>query len=222
MQRLFVLALCTIGLASCTSKIGRVEVLVTDAEGIPFEGALVSVAAPEQFGRTASDRTGAVLFENISTGELWVEAYCPGANGVGRLIQFTTMHINRFAHNVLRIAVPTGHCAEPPYSERVVKLRGYYNFGFEHSDFDPCNRDALNLSTNTFSGKSFIWVESIYSGEPPVEPDTTYYMEIEGLLKGPGQYGHLGGAHYELSIAKSSKPIRVDSRNCTRDAPDAA
>ena len=63
----------------------------------------------------------------------------------------------------------------------------------------PCDAGPLNLSTNTFSGRNNIWVDK-WPADTTLQWDKLYYLEFEGTLKGPGNFGHLGVSDYELEI----------------------
>jgi hypothetical protein len=220
--RLATLGLALTMMASCTSQPPSVTVFVSHQDGRPFANALVTVDAPEQYGRHPTNSAGVVRFLRIPEGEWGVEVHCPSANFIGKQISYRPVLVTTTADNIHRTVVPTDFCDEPPYSERTVRLRGYYHAGFEFSAFEPCGAEALNLSKNTFSGSNYIWVELHDSVRPTLEDDTIYFVEVEGVLKGPGSYGHMGGGDYQLTITGVTNPRKVPTQDCRRDLRDAA
>jgi len=73
--------------------------------------------------------------------------------------------------------------------------RGHYTFGFEHSDFQPCERSEM-------------WWVSLEEGEnlakaamaTPGITNATVYVEVKGEVSATGHYGHLGLFKREIVV----------------------
>lgn len=84
--------------------------------------------------------------------------------------------------------------------DEVITTAGHFVYGFEFSSFIPCNASALGLKSNIRlqAVGIWVWLPSELSGT--LKPNVRYYIEATGVLRGPGHFGHLGSAPYELRI----------------------
>ena len=75
--------------------------------------------------------------------------------------------------------------------------RGHFTFGFEHSDFHPCDRNEM-------------WWVSWEKGEKLADAamaikgitNATVYVEVQGDVSATGHYGHLNGYKREIVVRK--------------------
>lgn len=98
-------------------------------------------------------------------------------------------------------------CVEPPLRKQRMRLAGLYSRGFENSSFMPCT--GMPPEARYYDRPAFYWVDM-----PPaldraiartVNPSDsgmgrTVYVEWLGTTTGPGTYGHMGMALYQLDV----------------------
>lgn len=199
---------------------GSLAATITDAGGgAPPDGVLVAVGAPNYYRRHAADSDGNLTLLDVPAGRWRVDVHCPSMTGVGREIVRKKITISRGTQVQFDVVVPQEHCDEPAYSERHVAVLGYYARGFEMSNFTPCNPDNLNLTKNNFFDPPYIWVWFSEGTGFEVEAGTLFFVEAKGVMKGPGQFGHLGMSAYELAIDEviASRPVnRINCRKVNR------
>lgn len=108
----------------------------------------------------------------------------------------------------LVVRVPTHGCLERPPETRRREYRGRYTSGFEASNFSPCG-GIPSVPDSVHRFRRHVWVRfapkvNMKGVKWPEFADTaqypTVYVRWEGILDGPGSYGHLGGAAYELVV----------------------
>jgi hypothetical protein len=110
----------------------------------------------------------------------------------------------------LELLIDTEKCREPIASTRRIHLRGVYVAEFEGLVFTPC-RDNQGVLEATWGRRKLqrAWIEFAASTRlvTPKWPRGSgdeyrgrWYMEVSGILTGPGQYGHLGVSPYDLKV----------------------
>jgi|JI10StandDraft_1071094.scaffolds.fasta_scaffold211587_2 hypothetical protein len=212
--------------AGCAPGTGVVDVTVTTEDGTPFQGVQVSYARGESSERLLTNWTGTLQIRDASTGASAFEIYCPTTYGDKLPIERRSIHVSRFSTTAVRFSVPKGFCENPlndPRNKKVpVTLRGRLRFGFEYSAFDPCNIASLNLTPRDSGRPNDLWVDTQSPMLKGFLPDTTYYVELKGTLLGPGNFGHMGGADYELVISGISKLQDAEPSLCPGGTDDAA
>lgn len=180
----------------------------------PIEYILVSIDAPENYGRLPTDNTGHYQLDEVPPGTWDISFHCPSVSYVGREIHTQNVIVEEGQTTNLSIEVPDSYCYEPAYSERTMVFQGYLSFGFEESNFSPCNVETLDLTRNTFFNQNYIWTNISNLKDYAFKPDTLYFGIIEGMLKGPGQFGHLGVSNYELDVVSAREVTEVDKQDC--------
>ena len=126
----------------------------------------------------------------------------------GRLVHQQTLRLPAAADTQVVVRISAVGCAEPPVRSVRVELRGHYTTGFESSDFRPCG--GLPAEAAVYGPDwGAAWVEfadSVRGRELkwPTLPDTvfdpTLYVRWRGTMTGPGAYGHMGVAIYNLVV----------------------
>ncbi|NUO61952.1 MAG: carboxypeptidase regulatory-like domain-containing protein [Gemmatimonadaceae bacterium] len=189
---------------------------ITDsATGKPVVGALVAAACDRCYGRHPTDSAGRYRLTGLPEGRVTIEAHCPSATGLGGEITTTRVVIAAGRESTLDIRVPPGTCAEPAYVERRGIFRGYYTPGFEASGFIPCADSTLGITAPLLPGKRLFgtraWADFApevgrqhidWPNDAPKDDygNETYFVVWRGVLKGPGQYGHMGVAAFSMVV----------------------
>jgi hypothetical protein len=104
-----------------------------------------------------------------------------------------------------------------PDAGKPVTAVGHFVYGFEYSRFIPCNPAALGLESDIRLQAAGIWIWVPPDRTEALQPNVRYFIEVAGILRGPGRFGHLGSAPYELQIEQllvysDATPPRCDSQ----------
>ena len=95
---------------------------------------------------------------------------------------------------------------DPPAASPLQTFQGYYVSGFERNEFRPeSDLEQRWWLSGAIEGCAFLnFDQERYS------PWRQTYLELQGVLSPPGQYGHLGAYSRELTIIKtvSCRPPR--------------
>jgi hypothetical protein len=126
------------------------------------------------------------------------------------------------------IEVDATQCVEPPLRKLRVRLAGLYAWGFENSSFVPCAGMPPEAAYYDIPGR--YWVDI-----PPMihraiaraaDPEDDHmmgrrvYVEWLGTATGPGQYGHMGMALYQLDVEALYKVSATPPASCRPDGLD--
>jgi hypothetical protein len=121
------------------------------------------------------------------------------------------------------ILVDMQRCADVPIDTVRIRTRGVLSSGFEDGFFTPCKRfDQIELGGyRDFSGLAYLdipeKVPAPPAGWPEVKPENGYYrtfLDVEGDLIGPGSFGHMGVAIYELHVTKVLSANAASKDSC--------
>jgi hypothetical protein len=110
-------------------------------------------------------------------------------------------------------------------------FRGLWSSGFEMSDFSPCPGDSWALASDTVGAgnratATYAWVTSLPDRRANLWPKSkslrarkiasgyVSYVEWHGTITGPGHYGHLGGAPFEIAVDSVIKIRAPSARDC--------
>ena len=196
---------------------GTISVTVTDSvSGAPVVGARVAIWCEGCYGRYPTDSTGHYQFKQVPPGTFRIQFHCPSRTLLGAQISERMVGVSPGKESLVNVRVPEGRCSEPPYSERTGVFRGYWTPGFESSAFVPCADSVLGLSAPLLPGKHVsiptAWADFTPSVKWPPKMNgqanapkdeygnSTYFVVWHGVLKGPGQYGHLGVAGFSMLV----------------------
>ena len=99
----------------------------------------------------------------------------------------------------ITLLVSVGINLFPGYPQGNAFYRGVYDTGFELSMFTPCGVDqGMDAEGN---------LQKIYDFISPVLPEgmhlgdiTEVYIEIDGQVSPPGEYGNLGGLNRQVNV----------------------
>ena len=195
---------------------GSLTGTITDSvTGKPVVGARVAADCARCYGRHPTDSAGRFRLTNLPEGRMAIEAHCPSATGLGAEIAEREVLIAAARETTLDIRVQPGTCVEPAYGERRGIFRGLYTPGFESSVFLPCADSTLGVTAPLLPGKRLFQPTAWADFTPDVRrqridwPDgapkdrsgnRTYFVVWRGVLKGPGEYGHLGVSEFSMLV----------------------
>ena len=170
--------------------------------GRPVAGALVERGRTDASGRYEERRSMPEAFEKIVV-------RCPTRLSFVRTRKIgEAPFVVRGTRADATIDVDTGVCVEPPERKHRRRFAGVYFWGFEQSHFYPC--DGVSAEASYYEYPQGYWVHApsiVYSAlkraMPTPEGDwdsRRVYVEWLGTSTGPGLYGHMGGALYQLDV----------------------
>ncbi len=125
--------------------------------------------------------------------------------------------------DTMDIPLDTQGCTDVPVDTVRVRTRGVLSSGFEDGFFTPCKPfDQIKLGGyRDFSGQAYLgFAKSLIQpreGWPTVKPDHGYariFLDVEGDLIGPGSYGHMGIATYELVVTTVVSAKAASKTSC--------
>lgn len=123
------------------------------------------------------------------------------------------------------IKVDATQCVEPPISRQRMRLAGLYTSGFENSSFLPCA--GMPPDAAYYDRPGHYWVDmppavyhAIAHATSPRDDHgmgRMVYVEWLGTATGPGQYGHMGMALYQLDVEALYKVSATPPASCRPD-----
>jgi len=125
--------------------------------------------------------------------------------------------------DTMDILVDMQRCADVPIDTVHVRTRGVWSTGFEDGFFTPCKPfDQIKLGGyRDFSRMAYLdFPESVIAppgGWPKIKPEGGYnrtFLDVEGDLIGPGSYGHMGVAIYELRVTRVLRAEQASKTSC--------
>lgn len=200
-------------------------VLVDSLTGQPIPHASIRVEGGRGISR--ADSVGRYLLFGLPIGEQRVRLFCPverrywGREFAGRLINVTEGTDS--LHNFI---IPREGCDEPPLESWRGEFTGHYTFGFESSTFKPCDQFSDLRGTAYEGARDAAWVEfapgAWKKDDWPTtgdEPYPEFFVRWRGFVEGPGAYGHLGSATFDMEVTEVLE-VRVPGPNdCRLEEP---
>lgn len=186
---------------------------------------LVGITLRQQPGSTWSDSSGWYAWTGGASGDWRLVFHCPVTRiHRGRAIAEQVVRVTEATDTAITVTLDLRGCAEPPEEEREVTLRGYYRSGFEVSSFRPCPQ-TLHFPDHrgtAYEGliRQNIWVEFTPRTPSPKWPETgrepypEFYVEWRARLRGPGGYGHMGVAMWQLRVSEITVVRPPGDRDC--------
>ncbi len=202
------------GSAAAQDQTGRVRFQVYDeGTGLAVSGAWLQAAAEgERSGSVITDSAGMSTWDDLSPGSWNFRIRCPtGRRWIDtRTIYDATIEVRGGLDSLVRVPTPEEFCREPPVSRRVGVFSGRFTLGFESSTFMP-DRPFADLSDTLYETVQMTaWVTLTKTGQenwqqlqgewPEAGKFACYRVRWRGELAGPGSYGHMGIALYELEV----------------------
>lgn len=190
---------------------GTVEGQVLDARtGAPVPGAWVAARWPARHGRVLTDAAGRFRLDLVEPGAITFDVNCPSRTMLGPRFASVPARADTGRTTTAVVRGDRALCAEPDSGARRVTLRGVYTAGFEESRFVPCETAGpvfAALWGPVHLRHAWVALARRPRGGPSwPAPDTTsgryprWYVEWRGTLTGPGRFGHMGVASYELTV----------------------
>ena len=165
----------------------------------------------DQIGVYASDSRGRYLFFDVRPGTHEVAFFCPTKRAWwGHVFATRSIAVTAQTDSALDFHVVLRDCEEPPLRTWSGEFRGHYRGGFEASDFTPCAAFE-NLKGTAYEGsrRTSAWVSFSEAaraqfrptGGSADDPDNPgAFVRWRATVTGPGSYGHLGVAMYDMLV----------------------
>ena len=172
-----------------------------------------------------TDSLGRYAFPELPAGSWRVAVLCPS---------HTYYHAQRLAVFAVRVewgasvtqdaTVDPSQCREELPDTVRGTFRGHWSIGFEESEFVPCpgTIDSTRIASQPgWGGIWAVWAPGTERNwpEPTPAPDTSgygdrFYVEAQGFVHGPGDFGHLGVAAYELVVERLLRVRTPEPTDC--------
>jgi hypothetical protein len=190
--------------------------------------ALMPTRASPYVSRCARvDTAGVYRIDSLPPGALQLSVSCETLRGLGKSLAVDTMVVGDsglFRHDWL---VSTVGCDPRPLRRVTGIFSGHYTTGFEASDFIPCAEDGWFIPGDSLDSYSInlrrawaTWSAGVDAGLawPDVPRDSygysRYYVTWRGTVVGPGRYGHLGAALFEIRVDSILTVRAPRNRDC--------
>jgi hypothetical protein len=169
-----------------------------------------------------------------SLGHFWLSGFAPGRHTIlvhcavrrqwfGKVAARVTIEARPAMKDTMDILVDMQRCADVPIDTVPIRTRGVWSTGFEDGFFTPCKPfDQIKLGGyRDFSRMAYLdFPESVIAppgGWPKIKPEGGYnrtFLDVEGDLIGPGSYGHMGVAIYELRVTRVLSAKQASKTSC--------
>jgi hypothetical protein len=175
------------------------------------------------------DSAGAYRLDSLPVGRLRVSVDCETVRGLMQLpldadsITFAPSSDSRRDWTVSHVG-----CDLRPIRYATGVFRGHYTPGFESSEFVPCAADAWFIPGDSLGNTTYddqrAWAEWKPGAMqrltwPRLKRDeygnSRYYVRWRATVVGPGRYGHMGIAPFEIrvdSVLELRAPMKSDCR----------
>jgi len=183
------------------------------------------IRVDERGGLGASDSTGRFWLWGFAPGKRQIIIYCPlHRQWLGKVATTVTIQAPPAMKDTMDIRIDMDRCADVPVDTVRVRTRGVLSSGFEDGFFTPCKPfNQIELGGyRDFSGLAYLgFAKSVIEPSeswPTVKPDnhgyTRIFLDVEGDLIGPGSYGHMGIATYELVVTRVVSAKAASKTSC--------
>lgn len=125
------------------------------------------------------------------------------------------------------IQVDATQCVEPPFRKQRIRIAGLYSWGFENSSFIPCA--GMPPEARYYDRPGFYWVDippglhsAVSRAANPGDSGMGRVMYVEWLTTttGPGRYGHMGMALYQMEVEAIYKVSATAPASCSPEGFD--
>ena len=148
---------------------------------------------------THADTLGTFVLDSIPRDWEWLQVACRGP--FGRSTTLVALHSPRdsFPASPWRPPLASGSCDLRPVRSLTGRFAGLYAGGFEESSFRRCDAPdqviwmSMRQDAAAQLGHAFM-------SQPPDTVQGPVYITVWGTLTGPGAYGHMAVAEYELRV----------------------
>jgi hypothetical protein len=173
---------------------------------------------------SGSDSLGHFWLWGFAPGKRRITVYCPLRRQMGGKVATSfTLDARPTMKDTTDIRIDMQGCVDAPVDTVRVRTRGVWSTGFEDGFFTPCKRfNQIPLGAyRDLSGLAYLGFArsgiTPPGGWPDVKPDDGYrktFLDVEGDLIGPGSYGHLGIAIYELKVTRILSAKAASKTSC--------
>jgi len=198
---------------------GRITDSVT---GQPIPG--VRMRVDSMIGIPGSDKEGWYLLFGQRPGFRHVSFYCPSHRRINwHKVAERVVDIRPGTDSVVNFQITLAGCSEPPEHTWTCEFRGHYTYGFESSDFTPCEEKLERLDGTAYGGEAqWVWVESFAPGaekgvkwpKPNDRYYPKYYVRWRATVTGPGSYGHMGVGMYQMRVERVLEVREPRANDC--------
>jgi hypothetical protein len=188
-------------------------------------------SAPERLGCTVTSVAGTFRLAALPLGTVGLSVACETTRILARQLQPTYTALAAVKPGTIVMLVNTTGCDDRPLRTISRTFRGVWSSGFEMNDFSPCPADSWALLSDTLglggrAGTTRAWVTSLPAQKgkrwPLAKPGSarvipggyTSYVEWHGTVTGPGHYGHLGAASFEIQVDSVIKMHAPSAKDC--------
>jgi hypothetical protein len=147
----------------------------------------------------AVDTLGTFLLDSIPRNWEWLQVACVGHWGKSIPLLNLSSRGHALPASPWKPVLSSGTCDLRPTRAVSGRFAGLYTGGFEESSFRRCDypRQAIWLS---FGPEAMAQYRDALTALPADTVPHPIYLEARGTLTGPGVYGHMGSAEYELHV----------------------
>lgn len=115
----------------------------------------VRMRVDSMIGIPGSDKEGWYLLFGQRPGLRRISFYCPSRCRINwRKVAERTVDIGARTDSPVNFQITLSGCNEPPVHTWTAEFRGHYTFGFESSDFTPCQTKLERLDGTAYEGES--------------------------------------------------------------------
>ena len=173
---------------------------------------------------SGSDSRGHFWLWGFAPGKRRITVFCPLRRQMGgRVATSFTLEARPAMKDTTDISIDMEGCVDAPVDTVRVLTRGVWSIGFEDGFFTPCEPfnqiklgayiDKSKVAELTFAGSGI----TPPGGWPDIQPTDGYtkiFMVVEADLIGPGSYGHMGIALYQLRVARVLRAKAASKGSC--------
>jgi hypothetical protein len=173
---------------------------------------------------SGSDSLGHFWLWGFAPGKRRITVFCPLRRQMGgRVATSFTIEARPAMKDTTDISIDMEGCVDAPVDTVRVLTRGVWSVGFEDGFFTPCEPfnqiklgayiDRSRVAELTFAGSGI----TPPGGWPDIEQTDGYskiFMVVEADLIGPGSYGHMGLALYQLRVARVLRAKAASKGSC--------
>jgi hypothetical protein len=174
---------------------------------------------------SGSDSLGHFWLWGFAPGKRKITVFCPLRRQMrGSVATSFNLDARPAMKDTTDITIDMKGCVDAPIDTVRIRTRGVWSTGFEDGFFTPCKRfDQISLGAyRDFSGMADLrFAHSGITppgGWPRMKPVNGYFktfLDVEGNLIGPGSYGHMGIAIYELRVTRILSAKAASKTSCS-------
>jgi hypothetical protein len=202
-------------------KPARLKGTVRTTAGLPASNLTVRLGiGPE----VRTDTSGAYEFAKLPAGKWRIAVLCQSASYFhAQRLAVVDVTLDQGADRVQDMTVDPRTCGER-VDTVFGEFRGHWLVGFEEGSFVPCPGTVYVEGWSIQSGWGGVWgtwARNAVAGWPDSmpPPDTSgygdrYYVRVQGMLHGPGDFGHMSVSAYQLEVERMLEVRTPGAQDC--------